>query len=207
MLGFKRFVTARRTIAGVEAMVMLRKGQVLTAQPTICQCSELSSQTSSAWLLDRRRSWARPSQSRSMQQNPRDNVIVTRLHAALLLSLFARTTSAPPKIAFRFQYRLSHSITFRKGVPARYAPRFSQTNPHVSRQAPRPWSACPPRRPPIPTIHSLRPCSTTLTLGPLRQPRAARMSSAWRWRTSSQSHHSPYVDPGDSRSQAVSYLA
>ncbi len=28
MLGFKRFVTARRTIAGVEAMVMLSKGQV-----------------------------------------------------------------------------------------------------------------------------------------------------------------------------------
>ena len=28
MLGFKRFVTARRTIAGVEAMNMLRKGQV-----------------------------------------------------------------------------------------------------------------------------------------------------------------------------------
>src|SRR5690242_9322268 len=33
MLGFKRFATARRTIAGVEAMVMLRKGQV-TAVPT-----------------------------------------------------------------------------------------------------------------------------------------------------------------------------
>ncbi len=28
MLGFKRFVTARRTIAGVEAMAMLAKGQV-----------------------------------------------------------------------------------------------------------------------------------------------------------------------------------
>ncbi len=28
MLGFKRFVTARRTLAGVEAMAMLAKGQV-----------------------------------------------------------------------------------------------------------------------------------------------------------------------------------
>ena len=28
MLGFKRFVTARRTLAGVEAMAMLSKGQV-----------------------------------------------------------------------------------------------------------------------------------------------------------------------------------
>ncbi len=28
MLGFKRFVTARRTLAGVEAMAMLTKGQV-----------------------------------------------------------------------------------------------------------------------------------------------------------------------------------
>ena len=31
MLGFKRFVTARRTIAGVEAMAMLAKGQVCAA--------------------------------------------------------------------------------------------------------------------------------------------------------------------------------
>jgi IS6 family transposase len=28
MLGFKRFVTARRTLAGIEAMAMLAKGQV-----------------------------------------------------------------------------------------------------------------------------------------------------------------------------------
>ena len=28
MLGFKRFVTARRTLAGIEAMAMLSKGQV-----------------------------------------------------------------------------------------------------------------------------------------------------------------------------------
>ena len=28
MLGFKRFTTARRTLAGVEAMAMLTKGQV-----------------------------------------------------------------------------------------------------------------------------------------------------------------------------------
>ena len=28
MLGFKRFVTARRTLAGVEALAMLAKGQV-----------------------------------------------------------------------------------------------------------------------------------------------------------------------------------
>jgi transposase, IS6 family len=28
MLGFKRFATARRTLAGVEAMAMLSKGQV-----------------------------------------------------------------------------------------------------------------------------------------------------------------------------------
>jgi transposase, IS6 family len=28
MLGFKRFVTARRTLAGVEATAMLTKGQV-----------------------------------------------------------------------------------------------------------------------------------------------------------------------------------
>ena len=28
MLGFKRFVTARRALAGVEAMAMLAKGQV-----------------------------------------------------------------------------------------------------------------------------------------------------------------------------------
>jgi transposase, IS6 family len=28
MLGFKRFVTARRTLAGVEAMAMPAKGQV-----------------------------------------------------------------------------------------------------------------------------------------------------------------------------------
>ena len=28
MLGFGRFVTARRTLAGVEAMAMLAKGQV-----------------------------------------------------------------------------------------------------------------------------------------------------------------------------------
>ena len=28
MLGFKRFVTARRTLAGVEAMAMLGKGRV-----------------------------------------------------------------------------------------------------------------------------------------------------------------------------------
>ena len=28
MLGFKRFVTARRTLAGVEAMAMLSKGHV-----------------------------------------------------------------------------------------------------------------------------------------------------------------------------------
>ena len=28
MLGFKRFVTARRTLAGVEALAMLSKGQV-----------------------------------------------------------------------------------------------------------------------------------------------------------------------------------
>jgi hypothetical protein len=31
MLGFKRFVTARRTLAGVEAMAMLAKGQVRAA--------------------------------------------------------------------------------------------------------------------------------------------------------------------------------
>ena len=31
MLGFKRFVTARRTLAGVEAMAMLTKGQVHAA--------------------------------------------------------------------------------------------------------------------------------------------------------------------------------
>jgi IS6 family transposase len=31
MLGFKRFVTARRTLAGVEAMAMLSKGQVRAA--------------------------------------------------------------------------------------------------------------------------------------------------------------------------------
>jgi transposase, IS6 family len=31
MLGFKRFVTARRIIAGVQAMIMLRKGQVAAA--------------------------------------------------------------------------------------------------------------------------------------------------------------------------------
>ena len=31
MLGFKRFVTARRTLAGVEAMAMLAKGQVCAA--------------------------------------------------------------------------------------------------------------------------------------------------------------------------------
>ena len=31
MLGFKRFVTARRTLAGVEAMAMLAKGQVSAA--------------------------------------------------------------------------------------------------------------------------------------------------------------------------------
>jgi transposase, IS6 family len=34
MLGFKRFATARRTIAGVEAMLMLRKGQVPTVPAT-----------------------------------------------------------------------------------------------------------------------------------------------------------------------------
>ena len=28
MLGFKRFVTARRTLAGIEVMAMLSKGQV-----------------------------------------------------------------------------------------------------------------------------------------------------------------------------------
>jgi transposase, IS6 family len=32
MLGFERFVTARRTLAGVEAMAMLAKGQVRAAQ-------------------------------------------------------------------------------------------------------------------------------------------------------------------------------
>jgi transposase, IS6 family len=31
MLGFRRFVTARRTLAGVEAMAMLAKGQVRAA--------------------------------------------------------------------------------------------------------------------------------------------------------------------------------
>jgi transposase, IS6 family len=31
MLGFKRFVTARRTLAGVEALAMLTKGQVRAA--------------------------------------------------------------------------------------------------------------------------------------------------------------------------------
>jgi transposase, IS6 family len=31
MLGFKRFTTARRTLAGVEAMAMLAKGQVRAA--------------------------------------------------------------------------------------------------------------------------------------------------------------------------------
>ena len=31
MLGFKRFVTARRALAGVEAMAMLGKGQVRAA--------------------------------------------------------------------------------------------------------------------------------------------------------------------------------
>ncbi len=31
MLGFKRFITARRTLAGVEAMAMLSKGQVRAA--------------------------------------------------------------------------------------------------------------------------------------------------------------------------------
>ena len=31
MLGFKRFVTARRTLAGVEALAMLAKGQVRAA--------------------------------------------------------------------------------------------------------------------------------------------------------------------------------
>ena len=31
MLGFKRFRTARRTLAGVEAMAMLAKGQVRAA--------------------------------------------------------------------------------------------------------------------------------------------------------------------------------
>jgi transposase, IS6 family len=31
MLGFKRFTTARRTLAGVEAMAMLTKGQVRAA--------------------------------------------------------------------------------------------------------------------------------------------------------------------------------
>ena len=34
MLGFKRFATARRVIAGVEAMIMLRKGQVPTVPAT-----------------------------------------------------------------------------------------------------------------------------------------------------------------------------
>ena len=34
MLGFKRFATARRVIAGVEAMLMLRKGQVRTVPAT-----------------------------------------------------------------------------------------------------------------------------------------------------------------------------
>ena len=31
MLGFKRFVTARRTLAGVEALAMLSKGRVRAA--------------------------------------------------------------------------------------------------------------------------------------------------------------------------------
>jgi transposase, IS6 family len=31
MLGFKRFVTARRTLAGVEAIALLAKGQVRAA--------------------------------------------------------------------------------------------------------------------------------------------------------------------------------
>ena len=31
MLGFKRFATARRTLAGVEAMAILAKGQVRAA--------------------------------------------------------------------------------------------------------------------------------------------------------------------------------
>ena len=31
MLGFKRFMTARRTLAGVEAAAMLAKGQVRAA--------------------------------------------------------------------------------------------------------------------------------------------------------------------------------
>jgi IS6 family transposase len=34
MLGFKRFVTARRTLAGVEAMAMLAKGQVRAVPAT-----------------------------------------------------------------------------------------------------------------------------------------------------------------------------
>lgn len=34
MLGFKCFATARRVIAGVEAMLMLRNGQVSAVPPT-----------------------------------------------------------------------------------------------------------------------------------------------------------------------------
>ncbi len=37
MLGFKRFATARRALAGLEAMAMLAKGQVRGVRPADAQ--------------------------------------------------------------------------------------------------------------------------------------------------------------------------
>jgi hypothetical protein len=52
MLGFQGFWTARRTLAGVEAMAMLAKVQV-RAVPANDRRSGPSSTGSSAWRLDR----------------------------------------------------------------------------------------------------------------------------------------------------------
>ncbi len=53
MLGFGSFWTARRALAGVEAMAMLAKGQVRVVRPTTCRPSGPSSNGSSASPPDR----------------------------------------------------------------------------------------------------------------------------------------------------------
>ena len=55
MLGFQCFWTAKRTLAGIEAMTMLAKGQVRACPRVTCQRSELLYNRSSALRPERRK--------------------------------------------------------------------------------------------------------------------------------------------------------
>ena len=69
-LGFGGFWTARRTLAGFEAMAMIRKGQVQNLAVATSELKRPSSPGCSRWLPEPR--LPRPDRvpSRSLQQNP-----------------------------------------------------------------------------------------------------------------------------------------